>query len=326
MRRKQVSVWWKRMLLQWDNHVQTLLSNRRSCAEKVVVRNVERLLHLMHSHLRSSSRMSRSLVASFSLYLAAWIGSMPHSEKNRVTLGSCPIGTCCICWSRLLAALSSFVWMVASRILVFIQAFTDWMVAPFGPSRSKYNVDPWHLRLLSCSIAEGGVLPKRSVCWTVLFGGVGVKVLGSTRGALCVKGKCKGGGMSRSVRRTGVVMPLSSMDGSAGWETSGCAEGYIVGSAWLVRRSAFSCSKCLIRLLTSEDGVCWTNETMCRPTFSTNLELACLRFSHTVRSLGMFSLMAISCNNWLKSMRLSLRKRCSEQEKNASCRDLNISR
>ena len=96
---------------------------------------------------------------------------------------------------------------MASRILVFIHAVTDWMVAPLGPSRSKCIVEPWHLKLLSCSTAEGNVLPNNSVCCTGLLGGVGVNVLGSTRGALCVKGECKGGGMSRSFRRTGVVMP-----------------------------------------------------------------------------------------------------------------------
>ena len=105
---------------------------------------------------------------------------------------------------------------------------------------------------------------------------------------LCVKGECKGGGISRSFRRTGVVMPLSSRGGSADWESSRCAGGCMPGSAWLARRSAFSCSSCLIRVMTSEDGVCCTSPTMCRPTFSTNLVLACLRFSQTVRSLGMF--------------------------------------
>ncbi len=81
MRRKQVSVWWKRVFLQWDNHVHKLPSSLRSWAEKVVVRSVERFLHLEHSHFRSSSKMSRSLVASLSLYLAAGPGYAPFAEK-----------------------------------------------------------------------------------------------------------------------------------------------------------------------------------------------------------------------------------------------------
>ena len=70
------------MFLQWDNHVHKLLSGLRSWAEKVVVRSVERFRHLEHSHFRSSSKISRSLVASLSLYFAAGPGSIPHSEKT----------------------------------------------------------------------------------------------------------------------------------------------------------------------------------------------------------------------------------------------------
>ena len=125
-----------------------------------------------------------------------------------------------------MAALSNLAWMVASKILVFIHALTDWMVAPLGPSRSRYIGEPWHLKLSSCSAAVGKDLPKRSVFCTGLLGGIGVKVLG----ALCDNGECKGGGISRS-RRTGVAIPLSSIGGSAGWESSGCTGRCMEGSA-----------------------------------------------------------------------------------------------
>ena len=114
-----------------------------------------------------------------------------------------------------MAALSNLAWLVASKILVFIHALTDWMVARLGPSRSRYIGKPWHLKLSSCAATVGEDLPKRSVFCTGLLGGVGVKVLGT----LCDKGACKGGGISRS-RRTRV----------AGWESSGCTGRCIKGS------------------------------------------------------------------------------------------------
>ncbi len=193
IRTKLESVWRKTVHRQRDNDLRVWLSNRLSWAVKVVVRSMETLWHFSHSHFRSSFKMTRSLVASLSLYRAACAGSIPHSTKNRVKLGTWQTGSCCNSCGGSWATWSNFAWILASRILVFIHVLTDWMVAPFGPSLSSKSAASRTRRLLAWSTADNVGLPKFNFFWNGFGGGVGVKILGSVLDAVCTNGECRGG-------------------------------------------------------------------------------------------------------------------------------------